>query len=410
MIRIGVLLLGLLVAAGASCPVAAQNIGDRVMLESPNPQGVPVHPAAGNNSFERWANQTLGTVGAIDAATGWFRIDSASKSGWVIRRYLVLVGTEPDDDPPGGEIASYVVGTWNLEHFHDGAPRGFPENTQTPKGPSYPSRTPAQFTMLAQAIKTQLGAKILVLNEINGTPNTRQSVEMDRLLGQLGAGWAYELASSGDAMRIAILYDSRFARKDKCVEFTIAEMIIQSKDIFERDPIACLFTFLNASGQPMNDLVVVGLHLASGQDNNRNHNTAMETLRQRLNEAFGDNTFPAGEKDILIGGDLNANRYGGPAENFWDKFDPTGFQYRTLSPDDGEEYLATRLASVPVSPRSKIDYLIASGVKGGLVDELVQNLAEVHHELLANGFDEYRKNLSDHLPVTVRVRVVKDVD
>ncbi len=94
-----------------------------------------------------------------------------------------------------------------------------------------------------------------------------------------------------------------------------------------------------------------------------------------------DGTFPAGEKDILIGGDMNASRYDTKLEDFWDLTDATGLNLKALSPEDGEEYLGTRLAGVPLVPSSKIDYLMFSNVTGGLGNDPVQNLAQVRQDM-----------------------------
>jgi hypothetical protein len=389
----------------------AQQVGDRVRLEATNPAGVPVHLSAGDNSFVRWANGTTGKVAAIDPATRWYKIESADKVGWIVGKYLIVIPPEPEQPPTppdGNELPTYVVGSWNLEHFHDGQTRGFPENTSD--GPSYGQRTAADFMRIANIIQTQLVAKILILNEINGRPNSTESDEMNRLVGALGSGWVYSLARSGDVQRIAILYDTAAVRKDNCVELNFPAQSIQGKDVFARDPLACHFTFLGAGGEAKNDFILVGLHLAAGQDLVQNHNEAMNRLRTKLHELQTDGTFPAGENDVLMGGDLNASRYDNKQENFWEGYDTGGFNFRTLSPVDGEEYLPTRLAGVPLFPKSQIDYLIASNQTGGLGTELVQLLAEVHHELLAAGFDDYRAHVSDHIPVTVRIRVVQDDD
>lgn len=409
LLRIAVLTIFLALSGS----VAAQQIGDRVRLESTNPDGVPVHPAAGDSSFVRWANGTIGQVSAIDNATGWFKVDSAGKNGWLTGRYLTVIPADPDVPAPaapteGTELPTYVVGTWNLEHFHDGQTRGFPENTR--HGPSYGDRTTSDYQRIAGIIKAQLSARILVLNEINGRSGTARSDEMDKLLAALGAGWQYELAQSGAAQRIAILFDTSAARKDKCVEISFPPQDIQGKDVFDRDPLACKFTFLAAGGQPKNDLIVVGLHLASGQDFAQNHNEAMRKLRLKLHDLLSDGTFPAGERDIFLGGDLNASRYDNKLEDFWEGYDSGGFNFVTMSPEDGQEYFPTRLAGVPLLPKSQIDYLVASNQMGGLGGELVQLLGEVHGELLTGGFDDYREHVSDHLPVTARVRVVNDDD
>ncbi|MGH6689060.1 MAG: hypothetical protein ACRD8O_15295 [Bryobacteraceae bacterium] len=65
---------------------------------------------------------------------------------------------------------------------------------------------------------------------------------------------------------------------------------------------------------------------------------------------------------------------------------------------------------MPLFPRSKIDYLIGSARPGGVADELVQLEAEVHEHLLGSDFDDFREHVSDHLPVSVRVRITVDND
>ena len=46
----------------------------------------------------------------------------------------------------------------------------------------------------------------------------------------------------------------------------------------------------------------------------------------------------------------------------------------------------------------------------GLIAELVLPMAAVHDELLPASFQDFRAVYSDHLPVTVRVRVLPDND
>jgi len=400
-----------LVIAGllASACVQAQEVGDPVRLFSSNAQGVPVHPAAGDNSYVRWANGTTGRISAIDAASGWIEIDAAGSSGWVTPRYVsVLSPEEPEDGTLGAAIPVAVVGTWNLEWLKDGKSRGFPENTRG--GPSYGPRTADDYRRIAEVIETRLGASIMLLQEINGESGTRNSVEMNRLLGFLGEDWAYELSASGGSQRVAILYDETAVRRNHCEEFQVPATKVQGSDIFARDPLACHLTFLDGSGAAKNDLLVVGLHLASGQDKTQNHDQAMHTLRLRLRGALTGGTFPAGERDILLGGDLNASRYDSKRENFWQVADPSGVSLDTLSPEDGEGYPGTRLAGVPLVPSSKIDYLLRVDRTGGLIDELVQRTAQVRLDLLPDNFNDFRRQLSDHIPVTVQIRIVPDDD
>jgi hypothetical protein len=70
---------------------------------------------------------------------------------------------------------------------------------------------------------------------------------------------------------------------------------------------------------------------------------------------------------------------------------------------------------VPLHFGDPIDYIIASrsvgSHKGLSGEEITVGSATVHQDLpLAMGFDKYREVLSDHLPVTVEIRVVDDSD
>jgi hypothetical protein len=125
-----------------------QSVGVRLLLVV-RAIGIPGHPAPGNPGVShRFPGSTTVTVKAIDAATGWLDVEDANGiSAWITRTYVaqVLAG----GPPPAG--LCYPVGTWNLEHFHDGVSRGFPENTQG--GPTYPSRSANDPTAIAAAIR-----------------------------------------------------------------------------------------------------------------------------------------------------------------------------------------------------------------------------------------------------------------
>src|SRR5688572_27746470 len=78
----------------------AQKVNDRVRLESTNPLGIPVHPAAGDASYVRWDHGTEGVVTAIDSVTGWFRVEAGAETGWITKRYLVVLSEQEDDEDP----------------------------------------------------------------------------------------------------------------------------------------------------------------------------------------------------------------------------------------------------------------------------------------------------------------------
>lgn len=306
---------------------------------------------------------------------------------------------------------TYVVGTWNLEHFHDGASRGFPENTRG--GPNYPARTQADYEAIAGMIET-MDAKILVLEEVfaeevivDGEIDLH-SPEIEVLIGILGENdYDYVIGSTGYTQHIAILYDTRAARLNEAGETNIRSLEVQGKQIFDRQPLFGHFTFLH-NGQAMNDLVVIGVHLASNQRLYLNHDRAMDELLDEIEIAREDEwCIPANENDILITGDFNATRFDNYREDFWDEMEESGWN---VLADSEEEYAPTRLAGVPLEPRSVIDYVIVTQGQGGLWgEELTANTATVHSALVTDP-ETFRQQASDHIPVTVAIRVLADTD
>jgi hypothetical protein len=135
----------------------------------------------------------------------------------------------------------------------------------------------------------------------------------------------------------------------------------------------------------------------------------MSLLTRELSDARDDERcIPSDEFDVLIGGDFNANRYRGPAEDFWNL---TG--WRTLSPTNGANYSATRMSSVPLAfGRSQIDYLMVTDATNHGLDgeEIAGGDATVHFDLAGSDLEGFRGFASDHVPVTILVRVMADTD
>jgi len=69
---------------------------------------------------------------------------------------------------------------------------------------------------------------------------------------------------------------------------------------------------------------------------------------------------------------------------------------------------------VPLTPRSQIDYLIASrnlpGKRGLFGEEITAEQATVHQNLADRDWDGFRRVFSDHFPVTTCVSVIPDND
>ena len=251
----------------------------------------------------------------------------------------------------------------------------------------------------------EIETAVLVLEEINGKPDGT-SEELDRLLGVLGPSYDYVIAQSGGSQRIAMLYDSRAARLNAWCEGSFANETVEGKGLFDRQPLFAHFTLLS-NGQPMNDLVVLGVHLASGQFHTENHDAAMAFVAATIDDARREEIcVPPDEFDVLICGDFNASRFDKDREDFWDDMESSG--WNVLADDDS--YPPTRLSGVPLSPKSVIDYVIVSSGEHGLDGEEVSaNQATVHSGVVTDA-DEFRLHCSDHIPVTTEVLVMEDTD
>jgi endonuclease/exonuclease/phosphatase family metal-dependent hydrolase len=393
----------------------AQNVGDCVRLEATSQLGVPLHASAGDPVVSiRLTDATIVKVDSMDQATGWLHVTADSGAGWVIRRYLGDVVDCSPAAPAGPTGESYTVGCWNLEHFDGSSTRGFPENGNG--GPTYGPHSQADLATIASVIEA-LNAKLLILEEVGGREvqdddgdEVSKSEVLERLINVLGSNnYGYAIASSGDAQRIAILYDKRAVRLNSVCEADFPNIEVNGKGLFDRQPLLAHATFLR-NGQPMNDLVVVGVHLASGQQHAKNHDQAMKMLVDFIAEQRTQGVcVPQAEMDVFIAGDFNANRFDSHKETFWAELEGNGWD---VLADDGTAYSPTRLSGVPLAlNRSQIDYVIVSAGPHGLQgDEVTAAMATVHKELIGTSANDYRAHISDHLPVTVDVKVMSDTD
>jgi endonuclease/exonuclease/phosphatase family metal-dependent hydrolase len=403
-------MLTLVIVLSTVTEAAAQNVGECVRLKASSQLGIPLHPEAGNQAVSgRLPDDAVAKITAIDANTGWLHLESADTSGWIIRKYIAAVVSCAPAAAPSG--INYVVGCWNLEHFHPSSSRGFPENTRG--GPTFPPRTQADLMAMAAMIEA-IEARILLLSEIGGREEVdadgleiSRSDGLDQLIALLGTNnFGYVIGKSAAKQRLAILYDKRAVRLNSVCEADFPRVEIQGKSIFERQPLLAHFTFMHG-GTPMNDLLVVAVHLASGQHLTANHDAAMEALRNHIDRRRQEGLcFPSNETDVLIAGDFNANRFDSEIELFWNDMEANGWD---VLADNESAYSATRLSGVPLAlENSRIDYIIISdGLKG---KEITEQLAVVHTPLIGNSADRFRAQASDHLPVTTRVKVGNDDD
>jgi len=332
------------VAALLLCVCATPNRADGSDL------GIPLHPAEGDPAVSgRLPSNSTARITELWGAShpNWIRLEATAGNGWIVTKYVASV-TAGDAAPSAPAAATTcMIGAWNLEWFHNGKMRGFPE---TPD--AFPPRTPQQIQVIADAIG-QLNVAFLSLTEINGrlvTANegdtATRSEEMDALVQALGgAPWEYAMGASGQSQHIAFLYDGARVRVNSVTEFVVPFLSIEGSDIFARDPLVAHITLLS-NGQARNDFVIVGLHLASGQDKEQNHDAAMTTLLARLAQAQASGQLGGtAEHDVILLGDLNASMFRLPVEQFFVDMDLPEGDWDVLASDD---YPATRLSGNPL--------------------------------------------------------------
>ena len=396
----------LLLLAISTCTGWGQSVSDQYLLSRPGKE-IPGHPAAGNHSVSvRFPHGSTATILAIDAATGWYEVEVGSTTAWIIKSYLgEKVGGGVVQ--PAGEIQGVVIGTWNLEWLCDGKSRGFPENTHN--GPSYDARTDQDYAAIAEVIENQLHATILVLTEVNASEHNGaipRSTEIDRLCTNLGSNYEYTVTESGGQQHVALLYDKNLVRLNSSFEIEVPLKKVENKDIFVRDPLVGHFSVLSGDDRHLSDFIVVGLHLASGQNLAKNHSAAMKLVTDTLKTLIAEgDLLPANETDIILTGDLNLSIFDNKREQELERMEDGAWD---ILADD--EYPATRLASVPLSPQSKIDYIIVADEMRATGSEIAASQADVHQELANEQWDDFRRVFSDHFPVTVLVHPVMDDD
>ena len=161
---------------------------------------------------------------------------------------------------------TWTLGAWNVENLGPSSSRGFPEL----RGPdSLPPRTDAQLAEIATYIRDELGADAMMLAEVvpdDSSASVPRAVQLDTIATRMGQDWEYFLGRTG-RKRVAFLFDSSRVSVKKVAEFSVDEFTVQGKDIFLRDPLVVWMGALDAAGNEVDDLLLVGLHLKSVQQN-----------------------------------------------------------------------------------------------------------------------------------------------
>lgn len=324
--------------------------------------------------------------------------------------------------------SNLTITTWNIEHLgtvgrgFGGGYGGFGNGSVPPLGKELPKRSEAQLEQLADLIQTELGSDVIALQEIGITGRSRGKSLSHPLrsvishLAKSGADWSYYLPpldetpadDAEDNTFLGFAWNKDRLRLLNAFEMPFPDLILAGKDVFERPPLIGYFESIRTDGRTGNDFVVVNVHLASGQDHDENHLIAMTLIEHGLNSALAKRGVRENERIIL--GDLNDNPLrldsGGDP-----KYSPALYAHMKFK---GYHH------ALPANPRttrlsSRFDSLIDHiFVSQGLLPELVTAEAVLFAPYDFDGHTKewaaWRTSFSDHLPLSIQIRVTSDND
>lgn len=265
-----------------------------------------------------------------------------------------------------GTDATLEVMTWNIEHF--------------------PKRNAVTVDLVARAIMT-LDVDILALQEIE-SPDYFQDLD-DKL-----AGWTGVRASSSSYdINLAYL----FRNDGDWVVDSVAEILTGYSREFPRPPYVMEGRFKGVS------VVVINNHFKCCGDNFLNGDPWDEEVRRRDASLLLDQyvrTNYAGRKVIVVG-DLNDSLTDNPASNVFQVFldDPATWKFVDMDIAEGP----STGWSFPGWP-SHLDHVL---ITAPLFSAFSEPAAAVEvlplHEGFPGGWSEYDRNMSDHLPVALKL-------
>jgi hypothetical protein len=350
-------------------------------------------------------------------------------------------------NPAVAQGDTYVIGAWNLQTFSHNLPRVYEDR-------EFPERSQTDYDYIAQRIR-DLDVKILLIEEVytrgrgplldvssrtdgEGTGQIRR--ESEPLVGLLDA-----LGRIDGAPR----YQSRFGgsrRKARPNEFevviydpTAATLLATCVGkAFKGDLAPVFFHFqLKKSGRAMNDLVVVGINLPEeGEDDPLRHDDAIQHIIRQFAELKkppagidysrrSEACIPADEEDLailgVVGRDISLST------------EDTSVRVSTIrklveQPDlallDSNDYEESQYAENPPVAKRRHDFVIVSKLAGcakynfdkgkprrGLGGEEVALCpADIRNDVATPDPWTYIRRGSDHLPVTMRVKLMRDTD
>jgi len=281
---------------------------------------------------------------------------------------------------------------------------------------SLPLRGERELQKIAELIQEE-ELVLLALQEvaITGKEGDRyRSASLDRLCSLLGEEWNYSLAPPAGEMpdtddihnmQNAFLWDGAKVIHEATFPLPVENVEIGGKSAFDRRPWAGWFSFIHR-GEKGNDLLLVNLHMASGQDNDENHLAAMVMVERSLHRALSSQDIT--ESDRIILGDFNDNPW---ARDERGRLEYSSLLYHYMEEKSFQDLMSEDKGFTRMNNHldSMIDHvLVNSSARRHLAS---QELQLIRPE--ASSLEEYqlwRETYSDHFPLVFSVKTSRDDD
>ena len=330
---------------------------------------------------------TLGRAKAYMVETG----DSPMMRGVLL---LLLV--------PALTQADIRVTTWNIEHLgSDG--RGFGGGFGAG---NLPRRSEAQLRQIGEFIRDTLQSDVIAVQEIAKTGPDHTSLELDTITAHMGSNWEYFLADhpAESDMANGFVWNTDTVNVLKAFTMHLPNVALAGKELFDRRPIGVYLELKEEGETDLNDIVLINVHLASGQDFDENHAIAMIAIEHAMNGVLRENEIA--ESDRVILGDFNDNPHAlsaaGNPVHIRTLYDHT---FRKTYVDLVPESLGfTRMDS---NLRSLIDHVLANAsARNDIIGAEVERFTPGP----SSGFAEWRETFSDHFPLSFLIESKTDFD
>ena len=303
---------------------------------------------------------------------------------------------------PALALADIRVTTWNIEHLGSSG-RGFGGGFG---GGSIPMRHHVDLQAIAVFIENTLQPDVLAVQEIARTGPNNTSLELDKIVAMIGDSWAYILADepTGTDMVNGFIWNNDKITVIEAFTISMPNIELAGKELFDRMPIALYFETKETGKTNRNDILLVNVHMASGQTNDENHAIAMIALEHALNGVLKDHEVK--ESDRVILGDFNDNPHkltaaGNP------KYINTLYQHMERKGYTDLVDASLNFTRMDSNLSSLIDHIL---VNNSAKNQISSTTAVRYTPGDSSTFAAWRQTYSDHFPLSFMLEIEADDD